>query len=281
MPTVTCPKCGKTLAINSDDEDMIFCEYCGTKVSINVNVNLNYNYNYSKSEHTEHIVDDAKIKAAENASRVIDIFASPIEERRAKKKAEEERIQREAEEAERLRKEQEAREAEEDRIYEEWASAQREKHARQAGRAVAKGIDYYRANRKKCLIGAALGIVLLLGGGIYSSENHKKAQELAAHHAELARLKEEEIAASHLAMGEVKMPDFSEEDDARDVMKEFRDAGFTNVVDQPKHDLIFGNNHSQYEIIEVTVDGAPSFTKGGWYQLDTEIVVSYHDYIFG
>ncbi len=281
MPTVTCPKCGKTLTVNSDDGDMIFCEYCGTKVNINVNVNLNYNYNYSKSEHTEHIVDDAKIKQAENASRVIDIFASPIEERRAKKKAEEERIQREAEEAERLRKEQEAREAEEDRIYEEWASAQREKHARQAGRAVAKGINYYRANRKKCLIGAALVIVLLLGGGIYSSANRKKAQELAVHHAELARLKEEEAAASHLAMGEVKMPDFSEEDDARDVMKQLRDAGFTNVVDQPKHDLILGNNHSQYEIIEVTVDGAPSFTKGGWYPLDTEIVVSYHDYIFG
>ena len=82
-------------------------------------------------------------------------------------------------------------------------------------------------------------------------------------------------------MGEVKMPDFSEDDDARDIIKALKDAGFTNVVDQPKHDLILGNKHSQYELIEVTVDGAPSFTKGEWYPLDTEIVVSYHDYIFG
>lgn len=277
MWTAKCPKCGTKLQFEDNTAQIIRCPSCGVQVRINVNVN----YSYSKSEHTEHIVDDAKIKVAENASRVIDLFASPIEERRAKKKAEEERIQREAEEAERRRKEQEARDAEEDRIYQEWASAQREKHARQAGRAIAKGINYYRANKKKCLISAALIVALLIGGSVYGSAAHKHSQELAVHQAELARLKDEEIAASHLAMGEVKMPDFSEEDDARDVMKELRDAGFTNVVDQPKHDLILGNNHSQYEIIEVTVDGAPSFTKGAWYQLDTEIVVSYHDYIFG
>lgn len=277
MWTAKCPKCGASLLLEDSNTKIIQCASCGAQVRVNINVN----YTYSKSEHTEHIVDDAKIKAAENASRVIDIFASPIEERRAKKKAEEERIQREAEEAERRRKEQEARDAEEDRIYEEWAAAQREKHARQAGRTIAKGINYYRANKKKCLISVALIIVLLVGGGVYSSSAHKRSQALATHQAELARLKDEEIAASHLAMGEVKMPDFSEEDDARDIMKALRDAGFTNVVDQPKHDLILGNNYSQYEIIEVTVDGAPSFTKGAWYPLDTEIVVSYHDYIFG
>lgn len=277
MWTAKCPKCGAKLQFEDNTAQIIRCPSCGVQVRINVNVN----YSYSKSEHTEHIVDDAKIKVAENASRVIDLFASPIEERRSKKKAEEERIQREAEEAERRRKEQEARDAEEDRIYQEWASAQREKHARQAGRAIAKGINYYRANKKKCLISAALIVALLIGGSVYGSAAHKHSQELAVHQAELARLKDEEIAASHLAMGEAKMPDFSEDDDARDIMKKLRDAGFTNVVDQPKHDLILGNNHSQYEIIEVTVDGAPSFTKGAWYQLDTEIVVSYHDYIFG
>lgn len=277
MWTAKCPKCGAKLQFEDHTVQIIRCPSCGVQVRVNVNVN----YSYSKSEHTEHIVDDAKIKAAENASRVIDLFASPIEERRVKKKAEEERIQREAEEAERHHKEQEARDAEEDRIYQEWASAQREKHARQAGRTIAKGINYYRANKKKCLISAVLIVAVLVGGGIYGSAAHKRSQELAVHQAELARLKDEEIAASHLAMGEVKMPDFSEDDDARDIIKALKDAGFTNVVDQPKHDLILGNNHSQYEIIEVTVDGAPSFTKGEWYQLDTEIVVSYHDYIFG
>lgn len=277
MWTAKCPKCGAKLQFEDNTVQIIRCPSCGVQVRVNVNVN----YSYSKSEHTEHIVDDAKIKAAENASRVIDLFASPIEDRRAKKKAEEERIQREAAEAECRRKEQEARDAEEARIYQEWASAQREKHARQAGRAIAKGINYYRANKKKCLISAVLVVAVLVGGGIYGSAAHKRSQELAVHQAELARLKDEEIAASHLAMGEVKMPDFSEDDDARDIIKALKDAGFTNVVDQPKHDLILGNKHSQYELIEVTVDGAPSFTKGEWYPLDTEIVVSYHDYIFG
>ena len=203
MWTAKCPKCGAKLQFEDHTVQIIRCPSCGVQVRVNVNVN----YSYSKSEHTEHIVDDAKIKAAENASRVIDLFASPIEERRVKKKAEEERIQREAEEAERRRKEQEARDAEEDRIYQEWASAQREKHARQAGRTIAKGINYYRANKKKCLISAVLIVAVLVGGGIYGSAAHKRSQELAVHQAELARLKDEEIAASHLAMGEVKMPD--------------------------------------------------------------------------
>ena len=69
-------------------------------------------------------------------------------------------------------------------------------------------------------------------------------------------------------------------EDARDVMKKLRDAGFINIVDQPKQDLVLGKNHAQYDIIEITVDGAPSFKIGDWYPLDTEIVVSYHTYIF-
>lgn len=276
MNTIACPKCGKTLTISDPSRAVVFCEYCGTKINFNVNVNLNY----SKSEHTEHIVDDAKIKQAQNVDRVINLFASPIEERRAKKKAEEERIQREADQAERIRKEQETKDAEEQRAYEEWASAQHEKHARQAGRAIAKAINYYRANERKILISVVLIVALLACRGVYDSVNQKQEQELAAHQAELARLKDEEIAASHLAMGEVRMPNISMSEDARDVMKKLRDAGFTNIVDQPKHDLILGNSHSQYEIIEITVDGAPSFRTGEWYPLDTEIVVSYHDYIF-
>lgn len=276
MWSAKCPKCGAKLLVEDSGTKITQCACCGAQVRVNINVN----YNYPKSEHTEHIVDDAKIKAAENASRVIDLFASPIEERRAKKKAEEERIQREAEEAERLRKEQEAKEAEEERAYKEWASAQMEKGARKFGRSIAKDINFYRANKRKCNIAILLLIVCLIFYGGYSSSNQKHQQALTAHQAELARLKEEEIAASHLAMGEVRMPSISMDDDARDVMKQLRDAGFENVVDQPKHDLILGNNHSQYDIIEITVDGAPSFETEQWYPLDTEIVVSYHDYIF-
>lgn len=276
MWSAKCPKCGAKILLEDANAKVIQCASCGAQVRVNINVN----YNYSKSEHTEHIVDDAKIKQAQNVDRVINLFASPIEERRAKKKAEEERIQREADKAERIRREQEAKDAEEQRAYEECASTQHEKHARQAGRAIAKAINYYRANERKILISVVLIVALLACRGVYDSINQKQEQELAAHQAELARLKDEEIAASHLAMGEVCMPNISMSEDARDVMKKLRDAGFTNIVDQPKHDLILGNSHSQYEIIEITVDGAPSFRTGEWYPLDTEIVVSYHDYIF-
>lgn len=274
--TVTCPECGAKLLAEDTSVDSATCPYCGAQVRVNVNVN--YNFNYSKSEHTKHIVDDAKIKAAENASRVIDLFASPIEERRAKKKAEEERIQREAEEAERLRKEQEVRDAEEARVYEEWASAQREKHARQAGRAIAKGINYYKANKKNCLIAFALVIALLVGGNIYSSTSKKNAQELAAHRAELARLEEERIANSHLAMGEVKMPDISRYGDYRNVAKQLKDAGFINVDTVGKGDLLFGILDTENDIIEITVDGAPEFETDIWYAMDVPIVITYHSF---
>lgn len=274
--TVTCPECGAKLLAEDTSVDSATCPYCGAQVRVNVNVN--YNFNYSKSEHTKHIVDDAKIKAAENASRVIDLFASPIEERRAKKKAEEERIQREAEEAERLRKEQEVLDAEEARVYEEWASAQREKHARQAGRAIAKGINYYKANKKNCLIAFALVIALLVGGNIYSSASKKHAQELAAHRAELARLEEERIANSHLAMGEVKMPDISRYGDYRNVAKQLKDAGFINVDTVGKGDLLFGILDTENDIIEITVDGAPEFETDIWYAMDVPIVITYHSF---
>ena len=130
------------------------------------------------------------------------------------------------------------------------------------------------------LISVVLIVARLACRGVYDSINQKREQELAAHQAELARLKDEEIAASHLAMGEVRMPNISMSEDARDVMKKLRDAGFINIVDQPKQDLVLGKNHAQYDIIEITVDGAPSFKTGDWYPLDTEIVVSYHTYIF-
>ena len=274
--TVTCPECGAKLLAEDTSVDSATCPYCGAQVRANVNVN--YNFNYSKSEHTEHIVDDAKIKAAENASRVIDLFASPIEERRAKKKAEEERIQREAEEADRLRKEQEARDAEEARIYKEWASTQREKHARQTGRAIAKGINYYKANKKKCLIAFALVIALLAGGNIYSSASKRHAQELAAHRAELARLEEERIANSHLAMGEVKMPDISRSGDYRNVVKQLKNAGFINVNAVGKGDLLLGILDTENDIIEITVDGAPEFETDIWYAMDVPIVITYHSF---
>lgn len=277
MLTGTCPKCGAHLTVESSDEGIVTCAHCGTRIRININVN----YNYSKSEHTEHIVDDAKIKAAENVDRVINIFASPIEERR-RAKEEAKRKQEEAEEeAERRRKEAAERAQAEARIAEEQARIRRAENAKKRDERNAKIEAFCKAHPKETLISVVACCALLLGGIAIWTDSANAAREQAAHTAELARLEEEQIAYSHLAMGEVRMPAISMDEDARDVMKKLRDAGFTNVVDQPKHDLILGKNYSKYEIIEITVDGAPSFDTEQWYPLDTEIVVSYHDYIFG
>ena len=273
--TIICPACGAQLL--AENQNQVICPCCGAKVKININVN----YNYSKSEHIERIVDEAKSKNADNLSRVINIFATPVEEYRAAKDH-----RRRMEEQQQRMIEENLREAQR-QSYEnaqrraERARARNEELSRKWNACEKKILKYCRTHQKETLIGIAICVVLLAFGFSAAANHANNSRALAAHQAELARLKDEEIAASHLAMGEVKMPDFSEDDDARDIIKALKDAGFTNIVDQPKHDLILGNKHSQYELIEVTVDGAPSFTKGEWYQLDTEIVVSYHDYIFG
>ena len=274
MWSAKCPKCGAKILLEDANAKVVQCVSCGAQVRVNINVN----YNYSKSEHTEHIVDDAKIKQAQNVDRVINLFASPIEERRAKKKAEEERIQREADQAERICKEQEAKDAEEQRAYEEWASAQHEKHARQAGRAIAKAINYYRANERKILISVVLIVALLACRGVYDSVNQKQEQELAAHQAELARLKDEEIAASHLAMGEVKMPEIEigMATDYRIVKQDFENAGFINITAEPVADLTDTTTKRYNAVIEVTVDGVPRMNVGDWYKVDVPIVITYH-----
>lgn len=274
MWSAKCPKCGAKILLEDANAKVIQCASCGAQVRVNINVN----YNYSKSEHTEHIVDDAKIKQAQNVDRVINLFASPIEDRRAKKKAEEERIQRKADQAERIRKEQEAKDAEEQRAYEEWASAQHEKHARQAGRAIAKAINYYRANERKILISVVLIVALLACRGVYDSINQKQEQELAVHQAELARLKDEEIAASHLAMGEVKMPEIKigMATDYRIVKQDFENAGFINITVEPVHDLNNTTTKRYNAVIEVTVDGVPRMNVGDWYKVDVPIVITYH-----
>lgn len=99
MLTCTCPNCGKTLEIKDASRDFMFCEYCGAKIQIRINVNATYSYSEHKetSTHTEHIVDDAKIKNAENINRIIGIFASPFEAYHAKKEKERKEAEEEAE----------------------------------------------------------------------------------------------------------------------------------------------------------------------------------------
>lgn len=123
-----------------------------------------------------------------------------------------------------------------------------------------------------------LSLRFWLGGNIYSSASKKHAQELAAHRAELARLEEERIANSHLAMGEVKMPDISRYGDYRNVAKQLKDAGFINVDTVGKGDLLLGILDTENDIIEITVDGAPEFETDIWYAMDVPIVITYHSF---
>lgn len=56
MWSAKCPKCGAKILLEDANAKVVQCASCGAQVRVNINVN----YNYSKSEHTEHIVDDAK-----------------------------------------------------------------------------------------------------------------------------------------------------------------------------------------------------------------------------
>ena len=273
MTTITCPKCGKSLTVNPDDGDMIFCEYCGAKV--NINVNYNFNYNYSKSEHTEHIIDDAKIKAAENANRVIGIFATPFEEYRAQKDHQrhmEEEAQRAAEERTqayyRQMHEDAERRAERARVRE----AERVKQWRACEKKILK---VCRKHPKETLLSLTICTVLFFSGIAAWSNYATKQQQLADHRAELAQLKQEEIAASHLAMGEAKMPDIETNADYRIVKQDLENAGFTNITTEPIEDLYSTSSGWYNRTKEVTVDGVPRLEVGSWYPVDVPIVIAY------
>ncbi len=276
MPTVTCPKCGKTLTVNSDDGDMIFCEYCGTKVNINVNVNFNYNYNYSKSEHTERIIDEAKSKSADNVNRVIGIFATPFEEYRAQKDHErrmEEDAQRAAEERTRAYYQQLHEDAERRAERARVREAERAKQWRACEKKILK---FCRKHPKETLLSLAVCCVLFFSGiAAWSNYSAKKNEELR-HGAELAKLEHERIAYSHLAEGEVQMPEIETDTDYRIVKQDFENAGFTNITTEPVADLTSTTTARYNRVIEVTIDGVPRMNVGSWYPIDVPIVITYH-----
>lgn len=273
MPTVTCPKCGKSLIVSSDDGDMIFCEYCGTKV--NININFNFNYNYSKSEHTEHIVNEAKIKNADNINRVIGIFATPFEEYRAKKDHErrmEEEAQRAAEEQTRAYYQQ---------LHEDTERRAERARAREAERSKRwhdcekKILKFCRKHPKETLLSLTVCVVLFFSGIAAWSNYAAEKQQQAQHSAELVRLEHERIAYSHLAEGEVQMPDIKTDTDYRIVKQDFENAGFTNITTEPIEDLFSTSSGWYNRVKEVTVDGVPRLEVGSWYPIDVPIVITY------
>lgn len=221
MWSAKCPKCGAKILLEDANAKVVQCASCGAQVRVNINVN----YNYSKSEHTEHIVDDAKIKAAENANRV-----------------------REAERAK------------------QWRACEK------------KILKVCRKHPKETLLSLIVCAVLFFSGIAAWSSHATKQQQLADHQAELSRLKDEEIAASHLAMGEVKMPEIEigVATDYRIVKQDFENAGFINITAEPVADLTDTTTKRYNAVIEVTVDGVPRMNVGDWYKVDVPIVITYH-----
>lgn len=121
---------------------------------------------------------------------------------------------------------------------------------------------------------AAIVIVLLIGN-IWSLYASKRQAEIA-HGAELARLEREKIGYSHLAEGEVQMPDTDTDTDYRIVKQDFENAGFTNITTEPVADLTNATTARYNRVIEVTIDGVPRMNVGSWYPMEVPIVITYH-----
>lgn len=128
-----------------------------------------------------------------------------------------------------------------------------------------------------CSIAAVIVVVLVIGNvwSLYAS----KRQAQIAHGAELARLEHERIAYSHLAEGEVQMPEIeiSTYTDYRIVKQDLERAGFTNITTKPVGDITSTGSGLYNVVVEVTVDGVPRMEVGSWYKIDVPIIISYHD----
>lgn len=273
MLTCACPNCGKNFEIPNVDQDYIFCNYCGAKISLSNRTNVNYTYikREETSTHTEHIVDDAKIKSADNVNRIINLFAEPIEQKRAKAKSAE--APRPEKDPEQQRREEEAaaiRQAEERKRHEE--------QIRIFKCGVLKAFNWCRKYPKRVVIITSLSACIIVGSIVGFRSAAESSALAASHKAELNRLHEESIAASHHGMGEAFLPTEGYSDDYRVLNKSLQDAGFTNITLIPENDLDSKTSLRMNRIIEVTVDGSPKFEKGTWIDADTPIDITYHSF---
>lgn len=244
MRACKCPNCGANLNFDEAPNNYVYCQYCGTKIDL-----LD-----QRTMHTEHIIDDAKLKDAEakmkNAetfSRVADIFASPFEAARDKRLAEEAMERQLKEEA---------------RIQREKASEARANFAIFFVTSIGKAFRYIGKHPKDTIV--ALAIIVAVGSGASFAGNVYTAHKAAS-------------TAARMEMGEVQYPDISSSTvDYRDIQKALRDAGFTNISLVPVRDLRPTEYYRENRIVEVTVDGAPTAKKNDWYSANTPIVIKYH-----
>lgn len=243
MATVTCPDCGKHLIVADPSRQFMFCEYCGAKINLNINVNLSY----SKTEHVERVVDEAKVKTANNVGKVIDVVASSIEEQNRRVQEEQERVQA----------------AQHDR-------KEKIMHGQYSFKEMF--VDFAQSRQGKGLMLFTLAMVMAFGMMVWGEHDEK----IKAHQAELDALEQEKRAAAHLAINQAQIPEFDSTIDARTFVKNVKSQGFVNVTSEAVPDLILGINNKEYEIIEVLVDGAPDYSPDTWYPTDTDIVVRYH-----
>lgn len=163
MRACKCPNCGANLKAD-DDREFMFCEFCGARIDL---VDR-------RTVHTEHIIDEAKIKDAEakvknaeNVSRIVNIFAAPVEEK-----------QRQAEFERQRQLEADRREFEREQQHEQQRLEQ--KRARQAvagGCAVALWdymVDHIRP------IGITFLLFIFLGGCMeYSNKSTAASSEVS------------------------------------------------------------------------------------------------------
>lgn len=265
MAIVICPECKKQLAVSDPARKFAICPYCGAQVRLNINVN--YNFNYSKSEHTEHIVDEAKIKNADNVNRVIGIFATPFEERRAQKDHERQMEENQQRMLENYMRDQQQCLQEEKRVRKEKIMSGQYSFKEML-------VDLMQSQQVKAILFFCIGVAILLGSLAWGEHEDK----LKAHQAELDALEQEKCAAAHLAMNQAQIPEFDFTIDARTFVRDLKSRGFVNVSSEAVQDLVFGIGSKEYEIIEVLVDGAPDYSSTAWYPTDTDIVVRYHAY---
>lgn len=246
MQTCYCPFCGKSFVLADSSCTEVFCQHCGKKIILSPSSS---SFTHIHTEHTERYVDEAELQRAKNEDRIIGAYTVDSEEYRAQKDHER---QMEIEE----------------RQY------QRDKEE--------------KSHTLKFSFGCVLLWLILMNlpmcWGWINDWHEQKLAAAASHAALLNELSYAQDDADHLLIGEVRMPSFSDDEDARDVLKKLRGAGFTNIVDKPeKLSLIdslkntFGfETHNNHEIIEVTVDGAPTFKANAYYPMSIEIVVSYY-----
>lgn len=81
--------------------------------------------------------------------------------------------------------------------------------------------------------------------------------------------------------GEAKTPSGSSVQEGRDykeVMKDFEDHGFNNIMTKKKEDLVTAWLTKDGEVESVSVDGDKDYSSDKWYSDDVKVVITYHTF---